>query len=140
VATITEVREAIAAAVETIDGLRAVSYVADQVNPPVAHVYRKGPIVYDEVQHGPGEYAADTLTFGVQVYASRTSDRVGQDLLDGYAEQTGDTSIKETVESDAALTALVDWALVTDVGPVEVVTIGAIDYYREDFTVQVGVS
>lgn len=138
-ATIKEIREAIASALSSIESLRAVSYVQDQVSPPVAFVYRKGPITYDEVQHTPTEHGADTLFFGVQIYASRTNERVGQDLLDAFAEQTGDQSVKQTVEADSDLGDLVDWVLVTDVGPVEVVTVGTVDYFREDFTVQVGV-
>ncbi len=138
-ATLAELRDAIANAVASIDGLRATALITDQINPPQAVVYRKAT-TYDEVQHGPGEASAGTWAFGILVYVQRTDERSSQNLLDEYAEPTGDKSIKTAVETDAALAAICDYVLVTDAGAVLVTTVGQIDYITEEFSVEIGVS
>lgn len=136
--TIKELREAIAAAINNIDGLRASHLILEQVSPPQATVFRK-PWTYDEVQHGPSEDAPRTYLFGVHVYVSRTADRAGQELLDDYAEPFADKSIKQTIESNDDLLDLCDYVLVTEVGEVLVTTIDQVEYLMEDFTVQVAI-
>lgn len=137
--TISELRTAVADAVATIDGLRATPLVADKVNGPQAVVMRK-EFVYDDVLNGAGEFGAHTYQFGITVYVARTNERGAQDLLDEYAEPSGDNSIKAAVETDTDLLALVDWVDVTEVGEIRISTIGQIDYLIEEFTVQVAVS
>ncbi len=132
----TQVRGAIATAVDTITGLRAVALIPDQINAPVAVVWRK-TFVYDQVQHSPGIDSSAEQEFGVTVYVQRVSERTGQDLLDAYAEPSGATSVKTAVETNATLLALVSYALVTQVDEVKAVTVGNLDYLAEDFTVLV---
>ncbi len=136
--TITELRTLIAAALNT-EGIRATPLITDQVNPPQAVVYRKA-LVYDDVQHNPGDFGAHTYQFGVTVYAGRVSERTSQDLLDELAEPVGDRSVKRILESDDDIAMECDYILVTTVGEVQIVTIGSVDYLMQDFTLQVAMS
>ena len=139
--TVKELRAALAAAVGTIDGVRGYDHVRAAANPGDAHVWRKGPLVYDEVQHAAGEEAADTFLFAVRVHGSFTNEKVGQDFLDEIAEPVGDRSLKVAVETDDNLGALCDWALVTEVGDLQVVGDTATTAYLSlDFTVEIAVS
>lgn len=135
-ATIPQVRAAIATAVGTVSGLRTASQIPDKINPPLAVVSRK-TITFDETLHSPGEAPSSEQEFAVTVYVPRVSERAAQDLLDAYAEASGATSIKTAVETNAALRAIVSYALVTTCDEVVVVTIGVVDYLAEVFTVLV---
>lgn len=134
-ASITDVREAIAAAVATIDGLRATALVTDQVNPPQAMVWRKAWTYDDTMSDEP----TITFMFGVTVYVGRTDERSGQDLLDLFAEPTGDKSVKQVIETDTDLAALCDYAVVVGVDEIKAVTVGQVDYLTEEFTVEAAI-
>jgi hypothetical protein len=137
--TIREVREALALSVNGLEGIRSKQRVTDQVNAKQATVYRKA-WTYDDVQHGPYETGASTLRFGVVLYAPRAAERASQDWLDDLAEPAGDTSLKQYMESDATLAALVDFVVVTDIDEVKVVAYENTEYLSEEFTVIVGIS
>lgn len=134
--SVKDLRNAIAVAIGTIDGLRAQPYLTDQVNAPQANVYRRQS-VYDDVMQSPGEDAPRTYLLGIVVYAGRINERVGQDFLDDLADAS---SIKATVETDVDLKAICDYVLVTQPGEVSVRTIGVIDYLTEEYTVEIAVS
>ena len=130
--TIAQVRQALSDAVDTITGLRSAPYVPDQINPPQAVVWDTG-IDYDLVL-GRG---ADTYDFRVVVYVNRTAEVAAQKLLDTLREPSGATSLKTVVEADAGLAALVDYALVQSVSPVQVATVGQVEYLTVEFTIEI---
>lgn len=131
-------RTAVATAVATISGLRTSAKVPDQISPPIAVVYRKD-ITYDLNFAQPGSDSGTTYAFGVVVYGGRAAERSTQDYLDNLCESTGSTSIKSAIESNAALHALCNWALVRSAGETQVSTIGQVDYLSVEFTVEVAV-
>jgi hypothetical protein len=130
--TIAAVRSALAGAVETISGIRAIDYIPDQVNPPQAVVFRN-TIDYDLV-YGRG---ADEYHFTVRVYVGRTSERKAQEFLDELCEPSGATSLKTVVEANATLAALVDYARVRTAGVLQVATVADVDYLACDFDVEI---
>ena len=130
--TIAQVRQALSDAVDGITGLRSAPYVPDQINPPQAVVWDTG-IDYDLVL-GRG---ADTYDFRVVVYVNRTAEVAAQKLLDTLREPTGSTSLKTVVEADAGLAALVDYAQVKSVSPVQVATVGQVEYLTVEFAIEI---
>lgn len=131
-ASIAQVRQALSDAVDGITGIRCAPYVPDQIQPPMAVVWDAG-VDYDLVL-GRG---ADEWTFTVAVYVSRTADKAAQKLLDTLREPTGATSLKTVVEANAGLAAVVDYARVRKASPLQVVTVGAIEYLAVEFDVEI---
>lgn len=137
--TISAVRGAIVDALETITGLRATALQPEQINPPVAVVFRR-EWEYDAVMHGDAENSARTYLFGVRTYVTRANERFGQKLLDDLAEPIGAQSVKQILETNSALAAITDWVLVTSVEEVTAVNVGQADFLSQDFNVEVAVS
>lgn len=130
--TIATVRAALADAVDSITGIRCSAYMPDNVNPPQAVVWDTG-IDYDIVM-GRG---ADEFQFLVRVYVSRTAEMASQKLLDTLREPSGSSSLKTVVEADSGLAAVVDYARVRSASPIELVTVGGVDYLTVEFTIEV---
>lgn len=127
--TIAEVREAIADAV-TLHSTKATAYFTDQANVPQAMVL-SGEISYDDSMDPTNLYE-----YTVSVYATREP-KPGQQYLDECAEPSGGLSIKEAIEEDERLAALVHYAVVRRALPVRQETIGETLYLARDFEVQV---
>lgn len=130
--TINAVRQALSDAVDSITGIRSTPYIPDQINTPQAVISLRG-IDYD-LTFGRG---ADTWNYVVQVFAARTAEKQAQQLLDTLSEPSGATSLKTVVEADSGLAALVEYARVRTVSPVQVATIGSNDYLVIEFEVEV---
>ena len=130
--TIAQVRQALSDAVDSIDGIRCAPYVPDNINPPMAVVWDTG-VDYD-LTLGRG---ADEWSYKVVLYVSRTAEVAAQKLLDTLREPTGATSLKTVVEANAGLAALVDYAAVRSVSPVEVVTVGQLEYLGVEWTIEI---
>lgn len=132
--SVTAVRQGLKDAVSTVSGLRASAYKRDTVNPPCAEVT-------------PGEWDPRTVLdadrstreFIVTLYGGRTSEDTAQTLLDGYCEMSGATSVINAIQSDADLNGgtTADYAQVTNVSELIVVTVGAIDLLAVRLTVEV---
>lgn len=125
---------AIAAALDTVPGLRAVGWPADTVNVPAAVVALPEPVEFDlTAAHG-----SDRLTFPVYVMAGRASDRAAAELVAGYMDGAGASasSVKGALEADPTLGGAVESTRVVRAEP-DVITVGAIDYLSATFTVEV---
>lgn len=129
--TVATIRAGIAAALDTIAGLRVSAYVVDQVNPPHAMVMRR-EFTYDTVQQ-TGTYDG---VFVVRVFASRTAEKAAQVFLDGLVDPTG---VKAAVEADPTLGGAVSDCWVRSVAEIVSVTVGDIDYLAIDFELRVTV-
>ena len=100
-ASLTEVRAALAARLAVIDGLRVPDLVPPEISPPAAVIVpgvdRLHPaIVYDKAMCG----GAHTMHFLVKILVSTAHDVSAQRLLDGYLASAGDTSVKAAIEDD----------------------------------------
>ena len=96
--TPTGVRTGLAAALDTIAGLRCFDYVPDSLAPPAA-VVEPIEINYDEAMaRGLDFYRCYAL-----VIVGRMSDRSSQDRLDAYVAGSGVSSVKAAIENDKTL-------------------------------------
>jgi hypothetical protein len=131
-ATISELRTALATNLATIPGLRTSAYVPDDPNPPIA-IIEPSAIDFDTT-FGRG---LDTLTFSVNVLVGRVSDRTAQASLDAYCSSQGTYSVKTAVESDRTLNGHASDCRVTRLSSYGQVTVGDTIYLAAEFAVQV---
>ena len=97
-ASITNLRTAIANNLATIAGLRTSPEMPDNPNPPIALV-RPVTVEYNQAMaKGMTKY-----NFSVTVIVGRADERTAQKSLDAYCSSTGTSSIKNAVESDRTL-------------------------------------
>lgn len=128
---IDDVRAGMVTALQTISGLRASAYVTETINPPMALIDYEAN--YD-LTFGRG---AHTFMFKVKVFAQRTGEKQSQVFLDTLRDPTNTAGVKQTLEDNAALAALVDYVAVRRVGFVEPVDIGQAQYLTVEFDVEV---
>lgn len=111
-------RQAIAANLATISGLRVSYFIPDNPNPPIAVV--TPPSIKYEQSFGRG---LNQYSFQVALLATRADERTGQDLIDSYCEPTGSMSVRAAIESDRTLGGLVDDLHVSDMNGVSPTTL-----------------
>lgn len=104
-----EIRRAIADSITTqVGDIQVSPYMLSNPSPPAAHVY-PDEITYDlAMQRGLDEWQ-----FILEVFVGLISDKGAQIKLDEYLEPFGGRSIKQAVETDRTLGALVADASVT---------------------------
>lgn len=85
----------IAEALSTIPGLHAYAYEPDSVTPDAAFPQLPEDIEFDGT-YGRG---MDRITLAVTLVTSRPSDRVTRDRVAAYAKGSGDTSVKQAIET-----------------------------------------
>lgn len=93
-----DVMDDIAAALQTIHGLRVYPFIVDKVNVPAAVVTWPDSIVYDAAMGRGG----DRMTLPVLVLVSRADQRSARDLLAAYLDGAGPRSVKAAVEGHTA--------------------------------------
>ena len=131
--SLTTIRQALADALEGVEGLTVSPYVTDQVLTPHAMVALRG-IDYDLV-FGRG---ADTYNFVVSVYVSRTLEDEQQALLDRIADPTDASCLKALLEADAVVSAAgVDYIRVRSVNQIDEKLVGALPYLFVDYELEV---
>jgi hypothetical protein len=108
VASLTAIREGLAANLAGIEGLNESAYLHANPTPPAAEV-QPSEIVYD----GAFSRGMDTWQLVVRVFVGVTSDRGAQARLDRMLESTGDDSVKAALESDCSLGGACDDLRVT---------------------------
>lgn len=127
--TLAALRAGLAANLSTINGLRAVPYVPDNVEPPMA-VVNAPTITYDTAfQRGSDEY-----TFTVDVYVSAASLRGAQLVLDDYVDPA---AVKAALESDRSLGGAAMTLRVTSMNSYRQEVVGDIPFLAASFSVQV---
>lgn len=131
-ATLSGMRTGIATNLGAITGLRTAATMPDQPNPPIAIVMPQS-VSYDTA-FGRG---LDTYEFVVLVIVGRVDERTAQNLLDGYCNPTGATSIKTAIESDRTLGGEVNDLRVTDMRNYSSIPVGEITYLAAEFVVSV---
>lgn len=118
---------------QTIQGLRVVAYVPDQVNPPQAVVDFPNDIDY----HAAFAHGKFTFEPTVTVLVSQAMDRVGNAALAAYASPTGANSIHTAIESDRTLGATVDDCIVLGFRRMTTEEFNGLGYYGGIFTLRV---
>jgi hypothetical protein len=129
-ASMLELRDAIAEAMGSIGGLRTSAFVPDAPRPPIA-VVMPDRIEYDlNARRG-----ADRFFFTVTVLASRADDRAAQQNLDKYL--VGESSVKDAIEKDRTLGGVADTCRVTAMQNYAAVPVGEVTYLSAQFVVEV---
>ena len=129
--TPTAVRSGLAAALDTITGLRTFEYVPDSLTPPAAVVEPLEVTYHSSMQNGLQEFRAYVL-----VILGRMADRSSQARLDAYVAQSGASSVKAALETDKTLGGACSSLVVTATNPREVVVSGVdMIAYRFEVTI-----
>jgi hypothetical protein len=130
-ATISDLRNGLAANLQTVKGLRVYATLPDAPNPPSAMISLEKVTYNKAMQKGSAEYG-----FKIMVILGRVAERVAQQNLDVLVG-TGSGSIKVAVESDRTLGGVAFDAFVHELNAYGSVSIGGIDYLSAEFSVQV---
>lgn len=132
-ATLLQIMQAIETRVDTIDGLRTKDHSPGEISPPCAIVAVPPVPTY----HGTFGGAKFPIRPTITVLTGNTLDRVGQHKLAGYANPTGETSIKAAIEADKTLGGIVDDCFVVSFRPLGLEEVGAIGYFGGLFELSV---
>lgn len=116
----------------TISGLRVASELPDNPNPPIAIVNLRN-INYDQA-FGKG---LAVYTFVVTVIVGRAAERVAQQKLNDYLDNTGNQSIKSAIESDKTLGGAAFDTRVVSLDNIGNVQLSDATYLAAEFTVNV---
>jgi hypothetical protein len=137
VTTLAQVRDSLATRLETINGLRVVAYVPDDVpGYPAAVIFPPVNTDYsDAIFEGSASY-----TFIVMLFVPANIDRKQLDLYD-LLDATGPSSVYATVEADRTLGGLsVDCRVLSASDPLDRGQMAATQVYQRAVTVQAIVS
>jgi hypothetical protein len=128
-ASITDLRTAIATNLATISGLRTSPTLPDNPNPPIALVTPISVSFDDSFKRG-----MQTYTFVISVIVGRVDERTAQNKLDAFVSSTGSQSIKLAVESDKTLGGNAFDCRITEMRNYGELTIGDVIYLSAEFT------
>jgi hypothetical protein len=129
---IADLRNGLAANLQTIPGLRVTSTVPDQVNPPIA-IISLDKINYQRAfARGLTEYL-----FKITVIVSRQSERNAQQKLDQYVASDGTYSVLDALETDRTLGGKAADSTLVALDAYGSVVIGETTYLSAEFSVQV---
>lgn len=132
-ATISQIRDALKAALATVSGLEVHDTVPGQITPPAAVVWRlSGP--------RPSTLGSATFdyTFKVTMLLSISDETGGQDDLDTYLTPTGASSVIRAIDDSMTLPDIVEYAQVQDVERDQVIEYAGASYLSADILVLVG--
>jgi len=130
-ASISELRQGLATNLQTITGLRVVDTLPDLVNPPMAMIGLTKVNYNQQNQRSMAEY-----TFQVTVVLGRVSERTAQRDMDVLVAP-GSGSVKYALESDRTLGGNAFEVFVGELSAIGAVSLGGIDYFSAEFSVQV---
>ena len=129
-ASVSQLRTALATAMGTIPNLRTSATVPDNPRPPIAVVMPER-IAFDlNARRG-----ADTFFFTIILIVSRADDRAAQNNLDAFL--TGASSIKAAVEANRTLGGVANTCRVTEMTNYASLPVGDVLYLSAQFTVEV---
>lgn len=97
-ASLTAIREALAANLDTIPHVQVSAYLLSRPNPPCL-VVQPASTTYDLA----GQRGMDSWRLTVRAYVGAVSDRGAQKRLDRLLAGSGPESVKQAIESDAQL-------------------------------------
>ena len=132
-ATISQVKECLKNAINSVAGLRAFDYQPDQVNPPFAW-----PTLDTITYHQTGMAAGGVvMNFTVTLVVNRASERTAQEQLDDYMSWDGKKSLRKAIEADRTLGGVCDDLIVTNAENLTNIDANDTLYLAVDFKVTV---
>jgi hypothetical protein len=132
VASIAELRTALAANVGTIAGLRTSEFIPDNPNPPIAIVQFDRAQYHLDMGNGMTEYS-----FVVQLIVGRVDERTAQRNLDAYCSSSGSSSVLLAVESNRTLNGKAFDCVVTEMSSYGPVLVNDTTYLGAEFQIRV---
>lgn len=133
--TLEQAREGLETRLGTIDGLRVIDHLADDINPPAAVIL---PPVIPDYRDDLG-VGSVTATFPVLLVVPATLARQQLDLY-AYLDRSGPLSIFATIEADRTLGGLNVDARAVNVEDFDLTRFGVINYYARAVNVEVLIS
>ena len=131
-ASITAMREAIAANLASISGLRTAALIPEDPKPPVAVV------TFDNVNYDTSMgRGLDEYTFRVIVVVGRVNTRGAEQHLDAFMSGSGTSSVKAAIERDRSLGGEANDLRVTTGTNLREVVVSEATYLATDFVVTV---
>lgn len=130
--TLSAIRDGLKTRLATISGLRTHDTVPEQVAVPAAVVGAPELIAFDTTYRGCSRYVIP-----VRVYASKASERTGQDKLDGYLNYSGTGSVKAAIEGDVTLGGAAQTTRVTEARGYGVYEVAGVQYLGAEFVCEV---
>jgi hypothetical protein len=126
-ATVSQVTTGLKDRLATIAGLRTYDYQPDEVRAPIAF-----PTITAVEYHSA--FGSDECVFRatIQVICGRVSDRSAQALLDGFASNSGASSIRGAIEGDTTLGGVCDTLSVQRSATIGSIKAGDADYLTLD--------
>lgn len=116
----------------TISGLRTFAFQPDYANPPYGF-----PRI-DEISYHGAMGGGDVVYDGIiQIVVGGVSDRLTQNLLDGYASYSGATSIRAALEADKTLGGVVQTLVVNRGASLRRMSIGDAEFVSVEIAFQV---
>ena len=132
-ATISQVKDGLKTAINTVSGLRAFDYQPDQVNPPFAW-----PTLDTVTYHQTGmNNGGVVMNFTLTLVVNRASERTAQDQLDQYMNWDGAKSLRAAIEADRTLGGVCDDLIVTNAENLTNIDANDTLYLAVDFKVTV---
>lgn len=131
-ATVSEIKTALATKLGTISGLRTYAYQPD--NPAIPFAI---PSLSTIEYHGAMAGGLVTCTFNVMVIVGRMNERIAESNLDAYASYSGASSVRAALESDGTLGGVVDDTIVMSATNITSIGLSDGDYLMIEFTVMV---
>jgi hypothetical protein len=132
-ATISQVKDGLKTAINTVSGLRAFDYQPDQVNPPFAF-----PTLDTITYHQTGmNNGGVVMNFTITLIVNRAAERTAQDQLDQYMAWDGVKSVRAAIEADRTLGGVCDDLIVTNAENLTNIDANDTLYLAVDFKVTV---
>ena len=133
-ATLTQVRQGLAAALGTIDGLEVHAFRPGTITPPAAIVY-PAPGAFLDYQVTMD--AAADLRLVILVVVEWGEEQSAAEQLDAFIADSGPSSINGTVDANQTLGGIVDGCDVVNAQDYGTYTVAGVDYLGVEFPVQV---
>jgi hypothetical protein len=130
--TPTQVRQGLAAALDTIAGLRCYDYVPDGLAPPAAIIEPLEVTFHEASLPGGTQYYRAFIL----VIVGRMSERSASDKLDAYLATSGASSVRQVIEADPTLGGRCSTLMVSQALPRSVVVSG-VDMTAYRFEVEI---
>jgi hypothetical protein len=131
-ATNKQIRDGIAARLETIADLQVYATPPGSIVVP-AGVVRRRSTTYDVTFDG-----VVNTTWTVTVFVQFANNDSAAEELDKYVSDSGDQSIKTAIDGDPTLGGVVHFADVSSAEGERVTNYGGIDYLSVDFNIEIG--
>jgi hypothetical protein len=128
-ATVSEIKTALATKLGTISGLRTYAYQPD--NPAIPYAI---PSLTSIEYHGAMGAGLVTSTYNIMLVVGRMNERTAEAKLDGYASYSGSQSVRVALETDRSLGGVVDDCIVTSASNITGIALSDGDYLMIEFT------